>query len=215
MNRRVKELVAARDKTPYERVVALLMAKRSKRKGNNWQCPVPSHNDQNPSLSVNEHADGSGAVLMHCHAGCSLAEITAALGISPAELFPGNGQTALFPESKYCAIGIDVIRKTPSSAHRTLLVAGALGRYVDRWGGRKRVESTKEMLCIVVETKHRSAIRSFLGLSDSGLSNHIKQWRKWGVAHACSWGLLTILVRDSETCPLCQSSLVAVAVAGR
>jgi hypothetical protein len=193
--------------TPYDKVIRALRAKNSRRVGNNWQCP--SHDDRNPSLSVNQHADGSGAVLMHCHAGCStILEICPALGLDPADLFPGNGQGVLFPPSKYSPIGIDVVRKTPPSAHRTLYVAGKLGRYVDRWGGRTHVENTRQILCVALEAKHRLAVRDFLGLTAGGLRNDILRWREWGVAHACSRQLLTILVRDSEDCPLCKASLV-------
>jgi hypothetical protein len=192
--------------SPYERVVAALKAAGSRRQGNNWQCQ--SHDDRVPSLSVNLAADDSGTVLMHCHAGCTLVEATGAIGLTPADLFAGNGQMALFPKSRYSPIGLDVIAKTPPSAHRTLHVAGALGRYVDRWGGRRHVENTKQMLCVVLERKHRKAVRDYLELSPSGLWNDIKRWCEWGVAHECSTGLLTILVRDSESCPFCKSSLV-------
>lgn len=193
--------------SPYERVIAALKAAGSRRHGNNWQCKA--HDDEHPSLSVNLAADGSGWVLMNCHAGCTLVETTAALGLTPADLFPnGRGQLELFPKSRYSPIGIDVIRKTPPSAHRTLHVAGALGRYVDRWGGRGKVESTKQMLCVILEARHRKAVRDFLELSPTGLRNDIMRWREWGVAHDCSTGLLTILVRDSEDCPFCKASLV-------
>ena len=191
----------------YERVIAALKAAGSRRRGNNWQCKA--HDDRVPSLSVNLALDGSGWVLMHCHAGCTLVETTAAIGLTPADLIPnGHRQLALFPKSRYSPIGIDVIRKTPPSAHRTLHVAAALGRYVDRWGGRTYVENTKQMLCVVLEAKHRKAVKDYLELSTTGLSNDIKRWREWGVAHDCSRGLLTILVRDSKDCPLCKSSLV-------
>jgi len=192
--------------SPYERVIAALKAAGSRRQGNNWQCQ--SHDDRVPSLSVNLAADGLGTVLMHCHAGCTLAEATGAIGLTPADLFPGSGQMALFPRSRYSPIGLDVIAKTPPSAHRTLHVAGALGRYVDRWGGRRKVESTQQMLCVVLESRHRKAVRDYLGLSPSGLRNDIMRWREWGVAHDCGTRLLTILVRDSEICPFCKASLV-------
>jgi hypothetical protein len=79
---------------------------------------------------------------------------------------------------------------------------------VDRWGGRTHVENTKQMLCVVLDGKQRKAVRDFLGLSPSGLRNDIKRCREWGVGHACSTELVTILVRDSEDCPLCKASLV-------
>src|SRR5262245_59137730 len=118
--------------SPYELVISRLKAAGSRRQGKNWQCKA--HDDQHPSLSVSLATDGSGMVLMNCHAGCTIYEVTAAIVLTPADLFPnGHGQTALFPKSQYSPIGIDVIRWTPPSAHRTLQVAAALGRYVDRW----------------------------------------------------------------------------------
>jgi hypothetical protein len=170
----------------YEDVIARLKARGSRRIGNNWQCQA--HNDRNPSLSVNEAEDGSGTVLMWCHAGCPLVEVTAAIGLTPADLFPnGHGQLELFPKSRYSPIGIDVIRKTPPSAHRTLQVAAALGRYVDRWGGRRHVDSTKQMLCVVLERKHRKAVREYLEISDTGLRNDIMRWREWALPMPARW----------------------------
>jgi hypothetical protein len=201
------EVMSSSRSPEYERVIAALKAAGSRRRGNNWQCKA--HDDRVPSLSVNLAEDGSGWVLMHCHAGCTIQETTGAIGLTPADLIPnGHQQMALFAKSRYSPIGIDVIRKTPPSAHRTLHVAGAIGRYVDRWGGRTHVENTKQMLCVVLEKQHRKAVRDYLGLSPTGLRNHIAQWRKWGVAHDCSTSLLVILVRDSDSCPLCKSSLV-------
>jgi hypothetical protein len=58
------------------------------RPGHNASCPVPSHGqgrgDLHPSLSISVAGDGIG---LKCHAGCSLDEITAALGLKVAELF--------------------------------------------------------------------------------------------------------------------------------
>lgn len=41
---------------------------------------------RSPSLSVAETAEG--AVLLHCHAGCSAADVAAAAGLDLADLFP-------------------------------------------------------------------------------------------------------------------------------
>lgn len=51
------------------------------------QCPA--HEDRSPSLSVRRAED---RVLVHCFAGCSIDEITAALGITTASLFDGGGK---------------------------------------------------------------------------------------------------------------------------
>lgn len=51
-----------------------------------WAARCPAHDDRQNSLSVSEGNDGR--VLLHCHAGCDVDKITAALGVSPADLFP-------------------------------------------------------------------------------------------------------------------------------
>lgn len=51
-----------------------------------WTARCPAHDDQQSSLSVGEGDDGR--VLLRCHAGCDVDRITAALGLSPADLFP-------------------------------------------------------------------------------------------------------------------------------
>jgi hypothetical protein len=47
--------------------------------GNGWRGHCPAHDDRRPSLSVCDGADGR--VLVHCHAGCGAAAVTAALGL--------------------------------------------------------------------------------------------------------------------------------------
>ncbi len=51
-----------------------------------WTARCPAHDDRQNSLSVGEGEDGR--TLLRCHAGCDLDRITAALGLSPADLFP-------------------------------------------------------------------------------------------------------------------------------
>lgn len=51
-----------------------------------WTARCPAHDDRQNSLSVKEGNDGR--VLLHCHAGCDLDKITAALGITKSDLFP-------------------------------------------------------------------------------------------------------------------------------
>lgn len=80
---------------PVENLVSRLDAKRS---GNGWKAKCPAHDDQIPSLSINEGVDGR--VLLKCHAGCDVDSICAALNIRTVDLFPtkhflpsGNGAT--------------------------------------------------------------------------------------------------------------------------
>lgn len=49
-----------------------------------WSAKCPAHADRSPSLSIRE---GERGVLLRCWAGCSLAEICAALGVKVADLF--------------------------------------------------------------------------------------------------------------------------------
>nr|RNF61655.1 hypothetical protein EC580_08140 [Acidithiobacillus sulfuriphilus] len=53
-----------------------------------WIALCPAHNDKRPSLSVKEADDGR--VLLKCWSGCGAAEIVSAIGLSLADLFPGD-----------------------------------------------------------------------------------------------------------------------------
>ena len=54
------------------------------RGGGQYSAVCPGHEDRSPSLSIRETDD---RVLLHCFAGCSPSEVTAALGLSLADLF--------------------------------------------------------------------------------------------------------------------------------
>ncbi len=56
-----------------------------KRCGNGWIARCPAHNDTRPSLSISTGEDGR--TLLHCHAGCPVESICAALGIRANDLF--------------------------------------------------------------------------------------------------------------------------------
>ena len=60
--------------------------------GRSGSCPCPAHDDRSPSLSVSETRDGR--VLVHCFAGCSQADVIAAL---KARGLWGDGEVALDP----------------------------------------------------------------------------------------------------------------------
>lgn len=64
-----------------------------KKIGKDWQAKCPAHEDHRASLSVGEGDDGR--VLLHCHAGCTLEAIIAALDVKPAQLFPPNDRKPL------------------------------------------------------------------------------------------------------------------------
>jgi len=64
---------------------------------NRWiaRCPVPTHDDRTPSLSIALGAEGRR--LLHCFGNCTLDQILAAAGLEVADLFPsprGSAQEA-------------------------------------------------------------------------------------------------------------------------
>ncbi len=58
------------------------------------RCPGPVHanGDRNPSLSIS--AGEQGGVLLHCHAGCSTADVVAAAGLTMLDLAPPRTESA-------------------------------------------------------------------------------------------------------------------------
>ena len=73
-------------------------------KKNSFITQCPAHDDKNPSLSVGlriQVADRKNLVLLYCHAGCSIEQITNALGINKYALFAARqGFTTYDPFSK-------------------------------------------------------------------------------------------------------------------
>lgn len=51
-----------------------------------WLARCPAHADKSPSMTIRELDDGR--VLIHCFAGCSTADILAAVGLEFSDLFP-------------------------------------------------------------------------------------------------------------------------------
>ena len=57
---------------------------------NGWRALCPAHADKNPSLSIDVR---DGRILLHCHAGCSIAAVLQAAGIDKQELFLDEDKT--------------------------------------------------------------------------------------------------------------------------
>ena len=75
-------------KAPIDVVLRALRDGGSKVQNANGQriAQCPAHEDRMPSMTVKAAADGK--VLIHCHAGCDVRDIVAALGLSESDLFP-------------------------------------------------------------------------------------------------------------------------------
>ena len=63
-----------------------------------WTACCPAHPDKTPSLSVALTHDGK--ILLKCWAGCGYAEICAAVGIEPSDLFPDEGRRRSYDPSE-------------------------------------------------------------------------------------------------------------------
>lgn len=51
-----------------------------------WKACCPAHDDRSPSMSIKETSEG--AILIHCFAGCSVADIVDSVGLTMVDLFP-------------------------------------------------------------------------------------------------------------------------------
>jgi putative DNA primase/helicase len=69
---------------PVDTLLARL--ERVRKQGSGFTALCPAHSDRNPSLSVIRGDDGR--VLVRCHAGCTVEEVTAAVGLELRDLFP-------------------------------------------------------------------------------------------------------------------------------
>ena len=71
-----------------DEILGRLSSVRKQRLG--WKAKCPAHTDDRASLSINQ--GNNGKTLLHCHAGCSVVDVTAALGLQIKDLFPQNGE---------------------------------------------------------------------------------------------------------------------------
>jgi hypothetical protein len=61
-----------------------------RRAGKGWQARCAQHDDEHASLSLGEGDDGRA--LLHCHVGCRVEDVVAALGLTMADLMPANDE---------------------------------------------------------------------------------------------------------------------------
>lgn len=57
-------------------------------KGDNLSARCPAHTDNTPSLTAS--IGDTGAIVVHCHAGCDQADVLAALNVDAVDLFPAT-----------------------------------------------------------------------------------------------------------------------------
>lgn len=88
-----------------------------------WIARCPAHEDRTPSLSVRETQDGT--ILLHCFAGCSPADILAAVGLELRDLFPRRPEHYQPPlrDRRHYAAARDAITLLSAEADVVLLAA--------------------------------------------------------------------------------------------
>jgi len=64
--------------------------------GDGWKAKCPAHDDRHSSLSINLGDDGRA--LLHCHAGCTVEAVCAAINVGVADLFPPATRVATATE---------------------------------------------------------------------------------------------------------------------
>lgn len=69
-----------------------------KLRGSEYSCRCPAHQDRTPSLNFREATDRNGqpTVVMHCFAGCSTADVLAAIGLDWGDLFVSSGRGTVY-----------------------------------------------------------------------------------------------------------------------
>jgi len=77
--------------SPYERFLSRVDVKN--RRDGKASARCPAHQDGTASLSLEEGTDGR--VLLHCFAGCETKDVTAAAGLTLADLFPPKTATTV------------------------------------------------------------------------------------------------------------------------
>jgi hypothetical protein len=87
--------------TPIETLLDKLPG--AKKSGNGWSARCPAHEDRKASLSVSVGDDGTA--LLKCYAGCSLAAVLSAIGLTPKDLFPAKPRQTSSRNGKHKASG--------------------------------------------------------------------------------------------------------------
>jgi hypothetical protein len=114
----------------YDRIVDALRANGKQvieRGGDKAQAQCPAHDDHNPSLSIFPRADGKGSTVK-CHAGCTYADVLAAVSLRPRDLYDDEGMRnvyALNVDYKYAKGRTNSRRTNPETGQKRFTQTGS------------------------------------------------------------------------------------------
>lgn len=91
-----------------------------------WIAKCPAHDDGRPSLGVRELDDGR--VLVHCWAGCAVADVLTAVGLEFGDLFPERATDQRLRRDRRPFNASDVLRCTAYEALIASVAAGNLAQ---------------------------------------------------------------------------------------
>jgi len=115
-----------------DRILTLLSGVRPCGKGR-WRASCPAHQDKCPSLSIRQMHD---RVLLHCWAGCTAAEVVAAIGLELADLYDVSRSSKPDPlalRRRRAAVGLEAWRQAEiRRAGENLRTRDTIIRQIDR-----------------------------------------------------------------------------------
>lgn len=87
-----------------------------------WRAICPAHESQHrtQSLAIRELPDGT--LLLHCHAGCDVGQIVAALGMELRDLFPHDHRAPMNPRGRQRPHHWHTLREAVQTLHHECLV---------------------------------------------------------------------------------------------
>ncbi|MCV7173077.1 AAA family ATPase [Mycobacterium manitobense] len=136
------------------------------------QCPA--HDDRNPSLSIAPRRDGKG-VVVHCHAGCDIGAVTAAVGLQLRDLFDDDRMRAVYADTGTYAYpgGREVHRRPGKDFRQTGNKADRSLYHGDRIADRSTVYVVEgERDVHAVESQGGAAVSPAMGAGKS----HLADW---------------------------------------
>lgn len=197
---------------------------KPKKTGDQWLVRCPAHADKKASLAIMEGDEGR--VLLHCHAGCQLAAILTALGLTDADLFPSKEApstiTATYDyQNEQGQLLYQVVRYEPKSFRQRR--PDGTGGWIWKLDGVPRVlyrslelskRATREAIILVEGEKDADAAwaRGLPATTSAGgagkwLESYTEQLRRWGVKRVA-------IIPDNDVPGRAHATDVATQLAG-